>query len=99
MTHERLAPVYAAQLNTKFRLRLDEEKILELELVQVEEKSSPDWQEQFSAIFRASRDIPLEQRMYDLEHDALGSLVLFLVPVERDQNWNYYEAFFNRLLR
>ena len=41
----------------------------------------------------------LQQGMYQLQHDQLGALELFLVPVGRDHEGLYYEAVFNRLRR
>jgi hypothetical protein len=35
--------------------------------------------------------------MYRMQHDQLGKLELFLVPVGQDQRCIYYEAVFNRL--
>jgi hypothetical protein len=35
--------------------------------------------------------------MYRMEHDVLGALDLFLVPIARDEDGFQYEAVFNRL--
>ena len=76
-----------------------------VELVEVTEKGAADgrqpWatarQERFSIVFRGPREKPLQQGMYQLQHDQLGALELFLVPVGRDHEGLYYEAVFNRL--
>ena len=37
----------------------------------------------------------LPQSVYVLEHKKLGTLEIFLVPVEQDQDYVFYEAIFN----
>jgi hypothetical protein len=51
----------------------------------------------FSLIFRGPKDRHLEQRIHILEHDRLGRLGLFLVPIGpgADGNGPYYQAIFN----
>jgi hypothetical protein len=48
----------------------------------------------FSIILRASKEIVLPQRIYRVEHAALGALDLFLVPLGPDQEGMRYEAVF-----
>ncbi|MEK6302343.1 MAG: hypothetical protein AABO41_16660 [Acidobacteriota bacterium] len=85
-------------LNTRFRMMLDGAATLELELIEVRPGRSTPRQEQFSLLFRAPQDIPLQQGMFRLEHDTLGAIDLFLVPVRKDEQAYYYEAVFNLLL-
>jgi hypothetical protein len=86
------------QLHTKFRLRVEPEKAFELELVEVEARDDVAGQtERFSAVFRGALDTFLPQHTYALEHDALGSFELFIVPIRRDGEGFYYEAVFNRM--
>lgn len=50
----------------------------------------------FSVLFLGSPGAPiLPQGIYRLDHDALGSLDLFLVPVGREGDRIQYEAVFN----
>ena len=51
----------------------------------------------FSLIFRGPPDRHFEQRSHNLEHDQLGRLALFLVPIGpgSDGNGPYYQAIFN----
>jgi hypothetical protein len=53
--------------------------------------------EPFSAVFRGPRDPVLPQRIYRVEHDGIGTLEIFLVPVGPDpkQGGMLYEAVFN----
>jgi hypothetical protein len=48
----------------------------------------------FSLVFRAATTRHLPQRIYALEHAALGRLDLFLVPIGPDQLGMRYEAVF-----
>jgi hypothetical protein len=88
---------FAGQLQTKFQMRLDPESALELELIQVEEHRATEQAESFSLLFLAPAGAPPVQRIYRLEHERLGELDLFLVPVARDGQGLYYEAVFNRV--
>jgi hypothetical protein len=86
------------QLHTKFRLRVEPEKVSELELVEVEAQGDVAGQtERFSAVFRGALDTFLPQSTYALEHEALGSFDLFIVPIRRADEGFYYEAVFNRV--
>jgi len=88
---------FAENLNTRFRAVLQDSTIIEIELIEVVDGRSTPRQEQFSLIFRAPQNAPVEERIYPLEHDTLGSGDLFLVPVARDDQGLYYQAVFNRL--
>ncbi len=52
--------------------------------------------ESFSVVLRGAPGTQLEQRSYQLEHDALGAFELFLVPIAPDDLGPRYEAVFNR---
>jgi hypothetical protein len=75
-----------------------------VELVEVTEKPALDHrqpsaaarQERFSLVFRGPRDTMLQQGTYQLQHNQLGVLELFLVPVGQDHEGLYFEAVFNR---
>jgi len=49
----------------------------------------------FSLIFRGPRSPLLPQAQYRLEHDAMGALDIFLVPIALDPQGPSYEAVFN----
>ena len=86
------------QLHTKFRLTVEPERVLEVELVEVQTADDVAGQtERFSAVFRGALDTFLPQSTYALEHEALGSFELFIVPIRRDEEGFYYEAVFNRV--
>jgi|SRR6266850_3629430 len=101
------AGTFRTQLNTPFRVHLSPITAVEVELVEVTEKGVLDGeqrpaaarQERFSLVFRGPRGEPLQQGMYQMQHNQLGAFDLFLVPVGQDHDGVYYEAVFNRLRR
>ena len=90
------AAAFAAQVGTTFRLHHDPPATLELRAVD-DVGSSAD-AERFSLLFHGGADF-LGQGMRTMDHDALGELTVFLVPVEREGEGYVYEASFNRLRR
>jgi hypothetical protein len=101
------AVTFRRQLKSIFRIHPPCMPVVDVELVEVTERESADgrqpWavarQERFSILFRGRCEQLLEQGTYQLQHDHLGALELFLVPVGQDQAGVYYEAVFNRLRR
>lgn len=91
LTHEDFTPC----LNQIFRLQ-SESGHCELQLFQVKPLgvAMPGGRPPFSLLFRAPQDAVFPQMIYRLEHDRLGDLDLFLVPVGPDQNGMIYEAVF-----
>ena len=99
MSEKLTEEVFARHLHSKFRVRADTPRPVELELVEVQ-----GWQrrageqggmERFSLFFEGPADILLPQRAYPLEHEQLGALDIFLVPVARTEEGLRYEAVFN----
>jgi hypothetical protein len=93
LTHE----VFAAHLNTKFTIPIDETNRVELTLVEVSELKLSPRQEQFAIVFRGPLEIFLGQGLRPFEHDQMDQFELFLVPIKKDDEGFYYEAVFNRL--
>jgi hypothetical protein len=48
----------------------------------------------FRLLFRGPSEPALPQRIYRLEHEAIGALEIFIVPVARDAAGVHYEAIF-----
>jgi hypothetical protein len=71
---------------------------IETELIEFKEMNMTPKQEQFSIVFRGPLDIFLNQGMYKMEHEKIGTFDLFLVPIRQDQEGLCYEAVFNRLI-
>ena len=51
----------------------------------------------FKLVLRGRKQAPLAQHTYRLRHADLGAFDLFLVPVGKSEQWQFYEAIFNRL--
>jgi hypothetical protein len=99
MPEKLTAEDYTKHLKTKFRVRLGEASATELELDEVTPLpplSDPRGEvERFSLFFYGPGDIYLPQMIYRLEHEQLGELDIFLVPVARAERGLRYEAIFS----
>ena len=87
---------FAENLNTKFRVPAESGEPLELELIEVSEQVRVGAAMSFSVVFRGASSFLLPQRIHHLEHEHLGALDLFLVPIAREADGFRYEAIFNR---
>ncbi len=82
---------FAALLGDRFRIAPHDASPFEAELVEVTEiPREPGGRAPFSIVFQGGPNPPLTQRVYRVEHDALGPLEIFLVPIAADR----YEAVF-----
>jgi hypothetical protein len=82
---------FAALRGDRFRIAPGDAPPFEAELTEVTEIArEPGGRSPFSLIFRGGPDPPLPQRIYRVEHDELGALEIFLVPIAADR----YEAVF-----
>jgi hypothetical protein len=79
-----------------FRLAIENKPAIPLELVEVlgNGLQGRARREQFSLRFRGPASPALVQRIYRLEHATLGTLEIFLVPIQRDASGMIYEAVF-----
>jgi len=85
---------FRPHLSTAFRL-MDESVECELIEVTAQEGSAlAGSRVAFSVVFRGPPQPVLEQRIRRLEHDRLGVLELFLVPIGLDDTGMLYEAVF-----
>ena len=91
------ASVFAAQLDTEFRVAFEGVPPVALELFEVTEGDPASAQEHFSLVFRGAHDRVLSQGMCRMEHAELGAVVLFIVPIGPDSRGMRYQAVFNRL--
>jgi hypothetical protein len=90
---------FAENLNTKFRLPVESGEPLELELIEVTPGIPLEGTERFSLVFRGALGFSLPQSIYHLEHERLGALDIFLVPIARAEDGFRYEAVFNRYVK
>jgi hypothetical protein len=82
---------FAKLLHQRFRIAPGNRPPFEVELVEVTEiPREPGGRAPFSLVFAGGPSPPLPQRIYRVEHDGLGALEIFLVPIAADR----YEAVF-----
>jgi hypothetical protein len=90
---------FAGNLNTKFRVQLDEAESIDLTLVAVTSRpSGPNEQagmERFSAVFSGPPDFFLPQRTYHMVHPQMGEFDVFLVVIGKEADAYRYEAVYN----
>lgn len=75
----------------RFRVAPDDVAPFDAELVEVTEIArEPGGRSPFSLVFKGGPNPPLPQRIYRVEHERLGAIEIFLVPIAADS----YEAVF-----
>lgn len=89
---------FSGNVNTKFVMHYGESQTAELEMLSVADVGSSARQSQFSLVLLGPCEAPVKQGIYRVEHDKLGELNLFLVPIAKDKNGVKYEAIFNRVV-
>jgi hypothetical protein len=88
--------MYRAQLDTVFRVRCEADD-LGIRLVAVDSGRQDKGIQQFSLFFHGPADRVLPQGTYEIQHDALGSLALFIVPIVGSNHERIvYQACFTR---
>ena len=96
---------FSRHVNTKFRVNVNAPSPIDLELVEVQSypyKDKPgehQQMERFSVRFYGPGDIYLPQAIYNLTHDSMGDLQLFLVPLAHNERGFLYEAVFNYFIK
>jgi len=88
--------ILAEQLNTKFTLTGTTVPI-ELELIEITEPTVTARQIYFSLFFRGDKKFNLPQGSYQMTHERLGTVMLFIVPTALESNGFKYESVFNLL--
>ena len=88
---------FEAHLGTPFRIHYGGESLLEAVLYEVKrhEQHPGPRTEPFSVHFRSALRPSLPQSIYRMEHDAMGTMEIFLVPIGPDAQGMRYEAVFN----
>jgi hypothetical protein len=83
---------------TAFQILIPGYAPVPVELTDVTERNDSPKLEQFSLTFHNVAGVHLPQAIYDLEHEKLGRISLFLVPLgPRDGQGMDYQAVFNRI--
>lgn len=93
------AEEFRQHLGTRFGVRLDTPRPIELELTEVKDynvqANDESKMERFSLFFQGPDDIMLKQGTLTLDHPSMGELLLFMVPIARDPQGFRYEVVFN----
>jgi hypothetical protein len=88
--------MFSPEVGSRFHMAYGDDKTLDLELASAKDLSTGPRHIQFSLMFLGPEQAPLEQKIYRLKHDKLGTLDVFLVPVGKTSSGVEYEAIFNR---
>lgn len=90
---------FSNHVNTKFRVELDGENSVDLELTKVKGYMSKDNEqtgmERFSIFFQGPPEPLLAQKLYAFQHAGMGSFEMFLVPIAKNDAGFSYESVFN----
>ena len=93
---------FECHLSESFKIQLSNSDTLEAELIEVSAMGGNRADENelasrapFSIVFRASKNVTLEQNTYRIEHPSLNTMDIFLVPIGPDEQGMCYEAVFN----
>jgi len=89
---------FEAQVNSDFVVVAGQDKRLQMRLVGVEDGYSTPENEQFALHFHVPTEMPPQQGTYHVEHEALGPMDVFLVPIAREGDTLVLEAVFNRFV-
>lgn len=82
---------FAPLLHERFRIAHDVPAPFDVELIAVSEiDRGSGGRSPFSLVFEGGPSPPLPQRIYRVEHEQLGAIEIFLVPIAADR----YEAVF-----
>jgi hypothetical protein len=82
---------FEALRGDRFRIAPDDAAPFEAELIEVTEIArEPGDRAPFSLVFHGGPSPPLPQRVYPVQHEQLGAIEIFLVPIAPDR----YEAVF-----
>jgi hypothetical protein len=87
-------------LHSTFQIQIPGFDPVPVELTDVAERHDSPKLEQFSLIFHNAAGLHLQQAIYDMQHEKLGTVTLFLVPLgPREGHGMDYQAVFNRFRR
>jgi hypothetical protein len=88
---------FSELLGTSFSVTESSGAVSSLNLVETEDQSDRFGGENYSLLFRGSRNRLLTQGTYEFDHRRLGTFGLFIVPTPGDERNAYYAAVFNRI--
>jgi hypothetical protein len=89
---------FVGHVDSDFTVDAGQDAPLAMRLVDVEDMGSTPEREAFALHFHAPQEMPPHQGVYRVEHDELGAMDVFLVPVGREDGRLVLEAVFNRFV-
>lgn len=97
MLQDLLHSSFEEQLNTPFHIHFGGEAPLEVILyeVRLHEPHGGPRKQPYSVYFRGPRQPVLPQAIYRVEHERIGPMEIFVVPIGPDALGMRYEAVFN----
>lgn len=87
--------LFKANLSGEFKVKLENDGDLALQLTQVSAKKDQGPYESYTVEFTGPKEAPLNQGMYELSNKSLGKHTIFLVPVGEKKEGIEYEAVFS----
>ena len=94
---------FSQHVNTKFRVNLDAEYGVDLELFDVKgymsKHNEQTGMERFSVYFQGPGEPYIPQKSYTVQHDQMGEFELFIVPIAKTDAGFRYESVFNYFLK
>jgi hypothetical protein len=92
------AQTFSECLHSAFQIQVPGFDPVPVELTDVVVRNESPKLEQFSLIFHNAAGVHLQQAIYDMQHETLGAISLFLVPLgPREGVGMDYQAVFNRI--
>ena len=89
--------LFAQEVGSCFVLKGADEQTVDLELAEVSELKERPHQVSFALVFLTPNSLAVEQGLYDLQHERLGDMQIFLVPIGVVDERLKLEAVFNFL--
>ena len=90
------AKLLSEHLHTCFKVHLDGNDVLDLEIDEVTESQAVPRLEQFFLVLKGPCSPRLPQRIYHMEHEQLGTYDFFITAIAGDDQSTSYEAVFSR---
>ena len=91
-----LVETFEPHVGSDFTATVADDQHVRLHLTEVRSGQSNERLLQFALLFRGPLEPALPQRTYHLEHQQLGEMDFFLVPIGRDAEGMEYQAVFSR---
>ena len=89
--------LFEPHINSKFTFSADDANYA-LELVEAKKVGAtprPDGSSAFALLFKTEKGLYWEQQTLTLNHEKLGDVTLFLVPIAQEDGCTIFEALFN----